>query len=515
MEVPIDRLGVRAASDHVTRSEAIAAAFQRAIAEGRLVSGQRLLPIRRLSTELGVSGATVAAAYSLLQERGWTRGEVGRGTFVVGWPDGATNGATNGALPGAISAGTRLTRSYPVSVPRAPWRRRAMVSSAARLVAAHPMAIDCTSGKPDPDLILKDIVVRSWRAALDETNNADLQYANPEPAEALVRALWPRLERDAIAVAGSELVVGSSAQQLMVLSLSVAAALWQAAPRIVAVEEPGYQTVFDAFERMGFRLVGMAIDDEGVIPESLEHALSAGAQIVLLTPRAQNPFGASWSMGRRRALARILGAFPETVMIEDDQFADLAAATPGSLLNEPHLAERVIYVRSFAKAIAPDMRLAIALARPRLRNLLVEAKSFTDGWSPRLSQRALGHLLADPDVDEALDSVRRSYAARRRAALNILSDRLASVGTTVHGGDGLNIWVALTPGMDAAEVVERAATLGVLLSSGEPFFIRPGHNGAIRMSVSGVSTEEARWVAHRVAEAVLTTATVPAIPIPI
>ena len=62
-----------------------------------------------------------------------------------------------------------------------------MVSSAARLIAAHPMAIDCTSGKPDPDLILKDIVVRSWRAALDETNNADLQYANPEPAEALVR----------------------------------------------------------------------------------------------------------------------------------------------------------------------------------------------------------------------------------------------------------------------------------------------------------------------------------------
>ena len=511
MDVPIDRLTVRAASDDITRSEAIAAAFQRAIAEGRLVSGQRLLPIRRLSTELGVSGATVAAAYGLLQARGWTRGEVGRGTFVVGRPDGAANGAN----VGANSAGARTTHSYPVSVPRAPWRRRAMVSSAARLVAAHPMALDCTSGKPDPDLILKDIVVRSWRAALDETDNADLQYANPEPAGALVRALWPRLERDAISVTGAELVVGSSAQQLMVLSVSIAAAMRQAAPRIVAVEEPGYQTVFDAFERMGFRLVGMAIDDEGVVPESLEQALSAGAQVALFTPRAQNPFGASWSAGRRRALARILGAYPDTVVIEDDQFADLAAASPGSLLNEPQLAERVIYIRSFAKAIAPDMRLAVALARPRLRNLLVEAKSFTDGWSPRLSQRALSHLLADPDIDAALESVRRNYAARRSAAIEILSERLASVGTTVHGGDGLNIWVPLAPGVDAAEVVERAAALGVLLSSGEPFFIRPGHNDAIRMSVSSVSTEEARWAADRVAEAVLTTATVPAIPIPI
>lgn len=512
MEVPIDRLTIEAASDEGTRREAIAAALQRAIAEGRLTAGQRLLPVRRLSSELGVSGATVAAAYALLQERGWTRGEVGRGTFVIG-PAGSS--ADKQPATTAQTASSAQNQSFPISVPRAPWRRRAMIASATHLRAMYPDATDCTSGKPDPDLILKEIVVRSWRTALDETNHLDLQYASPDPADALTRALGPRLERDGIATAGVELVVGSSAQQLMVLSLSVASALWPAAPRTVAVEEPGYQTVFDAFERMGYRLVGMSVDDEGVVPDTLRRALSTGAQAVLFTPRAQNPYGASWTPSRRQALARVLAEFPSVVAIEDDQFADLASAAPGSLLSDQHLAERVIYIRSFAKAIAPDMRIAVALARPRLRNLLAEAKSFSDGWSPRLSQRALGHLLADPETDSALDAVRRNYAARRQAALWALNESLVPHGAEVHGGDGLNLWIRLAPGTDAGAVVHRAAALGVLLSPGEPFFIRPGYTDAIRMSVSSVRPDEAAQAAGRVATAILTVSTVPASPIPI
>jgi DNA-binding transcriptional MocR family regulator len=510
MDVQLDRHNLQFVFDGLNRHEAIAAAFERAIAEGRLAPGERLAPVRRLSAELGVSGATVAAAYQLLSQRGWTRGEVGRGTFVIGQPGGAIGGGqpmvrTDAATP----------RSLPVAVPRTPWRRRAVLTSAARLRAAHPSALDCTSGKPDPSLLLRDIFIRSWRSALDETANLDLQYATPEPVAALVRAITPRLTRDAISIDGAEMVVGSSAQQLMVLSLSIVSALSSSAPRIVAVEEPGYQTVFDAFERMGFRLVGMEVDDEGVVPDALNSALAAGAQAALFTPRAQNPFGATWTPTRRRALASVLAAYPSVVAIEDDQFADLARARPGSLMNDPQLAERVIYIRSFAKAIAPDIRIAVAVARPRMRNLLAEAKSFSDGWSSRLSQRALAHLLSDEQLDTTLANARQIYAGRRLAAMRVLTTRLGAAGGIVNGGDGLNLWIRLMPGTDAAEVVERAAARGVLLASGEPFFIRPGHNDVIRMSISSVHEEDAARAAERFADAVLTTASVPATAIPI
>jgi GntR family transcriptional regulator / MocR family aminotransferase len=505
--VPIDHDYRTLAGAGMNRHEAIAVALERGIADGRIAMGARLPTVRSLSAQLGVSGATVAAAYKLLRERGWTRGEVGRGTFVVAQP----------SRTFARSEGTTLSMHHnaQAAVVRAPWRRRAVLGSAARLKSLHPDALDCTSGKPDPLLFPADIIHRSFRTAVDETDVRDLQYASPEPVPELAEVLRQRFDRDGISTSGAGFVVGSSAQQLMVLSLTIVPTLLGRESRIVAVEEPGYQTVYDAFEQMGYRLVGMRLDKEGALPHSLESALAAGAHAVLFTPRAQNPYGASWTPARLRDLARVLAAYPNVVAIEDDQFADLARARPGSLINEPQVSERVVYIRSFAKSIAPDVRIAAAMARPRILNLLAEAKSFTDGWSPRLSQRALARLLSDSLLDEALANAREQYGRRRSRARAILAERLSPIGGTVSGDDGLNLWIQLRPGTDAGDVLERAAALGVLCSPGEPFFIRPGRNDVLRMSISGVDEAGAIAAAERLAEAVLDTTTGHARTIPI
>src|SRR5947209_18537673 len=65
------------------RYEQIAGALCQAIRSGRLKPGDRLPTVRRLATDLGVSLTTVTAAFKSLAESGWTRGEIGRGTFVV------------------------------------------------------------------------------------------------------------------------------------------------------------------------------------------------------------------------------------------------------------------------------------------------------------------------------------------------------------------------------------------------------------------------------------------------
>ena len=505
MGVPIDH-DVRALAEAgMSRHEAISAAVERGILDGRIAPGSRLPTVRSLSSQLGVSGATVAAAYKLLSARGWTRGEVGRGTFVVGrWP-----------RPTPTSPGTPAARMQPAVALRAPWRRRAVLSSAARFRAMYPDALDCTSGKPDPALIPLQVYLRAFRSAIAQTEAIDLQYASPEPISELAEALRHRLDEDGIPTQGSGMVIGTSAQQLMVLSLTIVSTLVGREPLIVAVEEPGYQTVYDAFEHMGCRLIGMGVDGEGALPEALEAALVQGAQAVLFTQRAQNPFGAAWSPARRHELARVLQSFPGVVAIEDDQFADLALTHPGSLLDEPAIAERVVYIRSFAKSIAPDLRIAVAVARPRILNLLTEAKSFFDGWSPRLSQRALAHMLADPALNDALSYARTQYERRRTVARSILTERLEPMGGTVNGDDGLNLWIRLGPGTDAGEVLEQAAALGVVCSPGEPFFIRPGRNDVLRMSISGVDDVGAATAAEHLAEAVLTTTTGHARTIPI
>ena len=175
----------------------------------------------------------------------------------------------------------------------------------------------------------------------------------------------------------------------------------------------------------------------------------------------------------------------------------------------------MVYIRSFAKAIAPDIRIAVAVAHPRLLHLLAEAKSFTDGWSPRLSQRALALLLSDPGLDDALDHARHLYDQRRLVARTILSDQLGDVGGIINGADGLNLWIRFRAGTDASGIIERAAALGVLCAPGEPFYIRPGRNDVLRMSISGVDEAGAAAAAERLSEAVLDTTAVHSRTIPI
>lgn len=500
----------RLASEGMSRHEAIAAAFEEAITDKYVSAGSRLPTVRRLAAELGVSEATVAAGYRLLSARGWTRGETGRGTYVLGDP---------GSPPISTQTDPLVTaphhHAFPLGRRPIPWRRRAVIASAARLRAAYPGALDCTSGKPDTNLLLSEMLIRSWQSALDETTHADLQYASPEPAGALVSALNPRLARDAIHVGDKSMVVGSSAQQLMILCAGLIPTFSRTKTPLIAVEEPGYQTVFDAFETQGCRLIGMELDREGVIPDSLDAALNAGAHLVLFTPRAQNPVGATWTHRRRQALADVLARYPAVLVVEDDHFADMASTSCGSLLNDPRIADRVVYIRSFAKSIAPDIRVAIALAHPHLRNLLSEAKSFTDGWTSRLSQRALAHLLADEQLDQVLSLARTSYCERRKAVTDLLVSRLGPAGGVINGTDGLNLWISLAPGSEAGEVAERAAKRGVLVTPGEPFYVHPGNNHVLRMSIGGLEEGQAITAAEQLTDAALVEPGVPTTDIPI
>jgi DNA-binding transcriptional MocR family regulator len=123
--------------------------------------------------------------------------------------------------------------------------------------------------------------------------------------------------------------------------------------------------------------------------------------------------------------------------------------------------------------------------------------------------------LSDKALDGALDDVRKSYHRRRETIANILRTNLAAMGTIITGTDGLNLWVQLPFGIAATDVVDRSAEAGVLLISGEPFYIRPGHNNAVRMSISGISDSQAELAARRVVEAIRTSSGAASFTIPI
>jgi GntR family transcriptional regulator/MocR family aminotransferase len=460
------------------RYEQIADAVCQAIRSGQFKPGDRLPTARGLASDLGVSLTTVTAAFKSLAENGWTRGEIGRGTFVV------QRGGYESASSSAAAVGARHWPRV-----KSPWRRRTLVSLMGRLRSSFPHATNCSFGGPGPSLLPLKLIKRHWLAAFDDVTNRDLQYKTADSIEALTEILPARLSAYGIPVKAEDLLVGTSAQQFMILATDVISRLRGPQEPVVAVEQPGYYTIFDAWDHAGVRMIGIETDEDGALPESLERAIRAGANAVLLTPRAHNPTGASWTPERLQALGDVLSRYPHVLAIEDDHFGDLADRRAGSLLADARVEDRVIYIRSFSKSIAPDLRLSMAAARPPLKMLLQEAKSHADGWSSRLLQRVLAGVLQDDGLDSWLDRVRSTYRTRRERVAEVLANS-GIPGVVVRSGrDGVNLWIHLPSGFDAGEVIERGAALGVLVAPGEVFYLSPSHSDVVRFNVGSVETE--------------------------
>jgi DNA-binding transcriptional MocR family regulator len=410
-----------------TTAKGIAGSVERGVAEGTLAPGAALPPVRRLADGLGVSPGTVATAYKELRRRGIvvTRGR--GGTVVAPAP------AVASRRPPKVPQGLR----------------------------------DLAGGHPDPEL-LPALVPPSQLSPGARSHRSSPRLAR---LEAAVRD-W--LGADGVPV--EQVTFAHGALDLIGRVLSVELRPGDG----VAMEDPGYHHLLDLVSALGLRNVPVAVDDEGMRPEALRAALRAGVRAVVLSPRAQNPYGGCFSVARRDALADVLREAPEVLVVENDHASEVADAALHTVTGAA--LDRWVHVRTVSKFLGTDLRWAAAacdpvtLARHDGRLLL------TSGWVSHLLQETVLGLLTDEGTRALVARARAAYAQRRTA----LARELAERGIAWHGASGLNLWV---PVRDESAVVNGLRSYGWWVAAGARFRLESGPG--VRISTAGLRPAEA------------------------
>jgi len=417
----------------------IAASIEDAIRGGRLRAGQRLPTVRALAARLRVSPTTVAAAYNALRARGLVHGVGRRGTLVNRRPP-------------------LLTRA--VFPPPAPGLR------------------DLADGGPDPAMLP---ALKPYLARLDGIPGC---YGDAENRAALVKLAARQFKRDGVAAESIAVVSGA---------LDAVERVLQAHLRpgdVVAVEDPSYTGVLDLVAALALVAEPVAIDESGPLAADLKRALKLGAKAFIVTPRAQNPSGAALDRRRAAELRRVLAAFPEAVLLEDDHAGPVAGA-PAITLSAGR--ERWATVRSVSKSLGPDLRVSV-MAGDALTVARVQGRqSLGPRWVSHILQDLVAAMWADAKTPALLQRAANSYANRRRA----LIEALAEYGIEARGRSGLNVWV---PVAEEAAAVNAMAAKGWAIRAGECYRIKsaPG----IRVTVSTLAPEDARKFAADLAESI-------------
>jgi GntR family transcriptional regulator/MocR family aminotransferase len=443
-------------SSSETLSSQLEGQLRSAVRSARLKPGTPLPSTRSLAAQLGVSRGLVVGVYAQLGAEGYLL-------------------LRRGASP-------RVAR---VAAPAEP----AFTAQADQ--PAHNLRPDL----PDFSAFPRDKWLTSYRAALKAAPDLALAYGDVRGALALRSALVSYLGRvrGVSATAEHAFVCAGFAQAIGLLCST----LRHSGRSTIGVEDPGHAVIREIVARTGLRPVPIPVDEEGIDVDALEEA---GADAVLITPAHQFPTGVVLSPERR---ARLLdwAERRDAIVAEDDYDAEFRydRAPVGAL--QGLSPDRVAYLGSASKTLAPTLRLGWLIPPPRLVRPLADEVLYTVIAPPRLEQLAFADFLERGELDRHLRRMRLRYRRRRDVLLEALAEKLPQA--EVRGiAAGLHVLAVLPPGSSETRILEEARARRISLYTLGEHSVRPRPEAALLLGY-GVSPEPAIRVAvAKLAEAV-------------
>ncbi len=365
----------------------------------------------------------------------------------------------------------------------------------------RPGIIELGWGHPNAALLPVDGMRQAAAAALDRWGADALNYGADQGAGPLLDWLSERIARtEGRAPAPDEILITGGVSQ----ALDQICTLCTQPGDIALVESPTYHLAIRILRDHPLELVAVPADEHGLQIEALAETIAelrrAGRRPRLLycVPTFHNPTGASLQAERRAALVA-LAAAEQLLVIEDDVYRELSYAGPAlpSLwsLAQP---DTVVRLGSFAKSLAPGVRLGWLTAGPKLAGRLIGSGLLdSGGGTNHFTSLIVTAFCTSGQFDQQLTQLRASYRDRRDALLEGLTTHLPAGCTWTTPGGGFFVWVRLPERMDAAALLPRAEAAGVSFIPGARFYTAGGGSNTLRLAFSLYDPDELIEAARR------------------
>ncbi|MBV9493913.1 MAG: PLP-dependent aminotransferase family protein [Acidobacteria bacterium] len=365
---------------------------------------------------------------------------------------------------------------------------RNMVPSAIRRFAKlinDPNIISFAGGVPSPETFPAERIADIAAKVVRERRNVALQYGPTRGLPRLCEFIAARTGASA-----DQVLVTTGSQQALDL---IAHTLLDPGD-VVLVELPTYIGGTASFHARSATLAGVEQDDDGIVPASLEDvARRVKPKLLYTIPNFQNPSGRLMTQARRDEVLRIAREL-DFLIIEDDPYGELvyvdgADTTP---MRTRDVDERVIYLGSFSKVLAPGLRCGFVVAPPSLASRIEIAKQAADLCSGMLDQSIVDELCAAGELDPQIQKVRAFYRGKRGVLIGELEKHFANLARWTPADGGLFTFVTLNADVDTAPLVEEAVKHGVAFIPGGPFFVDGSGRNTMRLTFAKEPDERIR-----------------------
>ena len=421
------------------------------ILRGKIKAGERLPSKRAFAAELGVSVVTVQLAYDQLLAEGYIRSKERSGFFA----EKVAEGLKEEDPPAPAYAEDRQEEKFKINL---------------------------VNGNTPPNMFPFSVWARLIRAVLSDCGEHLLERVPCDGDKQLKSAIASYLYRSrGIDVDPRYIVVGAGAEHLYGVIVQLLGR-----DKLYAVENPGYGKISSTYALNGARFLPVTVTDRGIDISVLE---KSEAFVSHVSPSHQFPTGAVMPVSARSRLiewAKRNGGY----VIEDEYDSEFRLTGKPLQCMCGLCPEKVIYMNTFSKSLAPSMRMGYTVLPPALYEKYLQIFASSANIVPLFEQKALARMLDGGYFERHINRLKNYY----KTVHALLTEKLAALPErckVLDTGSGLHLTVKFPDAKSDGQIKSAAAARGIKIKCLSDYLLEPtaGVEGCAVINYSGLTPE--------------------------
>lgn len=385
-------------------------------------------------------------------------------------------------------------------------RAEGMVASEVRAlfaVASRPEVVSLAGGMPNVAALPLDQIGDLVKDVVSEEGPAALQYGSAQGDPVLRELICDYMTLEGVQAGPDDLIVTVGSQQ----ALDLITRVFVDPGDIVLTEAPTYVTAINTFAAFQADIRHVGMDDQGVLPDELDHALTQAAKagrtvkFFYTIPNFQNPAGITMTAERRARVMEICQRH-DVLIIEDNPYGLLRYEGEPQPTLYSQGDGNVIYLGSLSKTLSPGLRIGWALAPSAVRAKLVLAAESAMLSHSTFNQLVVRRYLSTFPWKEQIKAFNSMYGERRDAMLGALTAMMPDGCTWTRPEGGFFVWATLPEGIDAKAMLPRAVNERVAYVPGTGFYADGRGRASMRLSFCYPTPEQIREGVRRLVGAI-------------
>jgi DNA-binding transcriptional MocR family regulator len=453
-----DTFEIRADHKYVEVAERIETLIDKRV----LKIGDKLLSVRALSKEQGISLSTAFQAYYLLESKGLIEARPQSGYYVKFSREFTRD------LPKTCEP---LDDATPVSVDD-------MINSVYVDLNADKI-LNFSTAAPAIELLPTAKLNKAVMHVLRESRTSCLHYEHIQGNASLRKQIARQAFNWGGVPSEDDIIVTAGAVEALSLCVKAITKPGDA----IAIESPTYFAIFQVMESHGLKVVEIPTDAVfGIDLDYLEKAIPRfDIKACLFVNNFNNPLGSCMPDENKKRLVDML-AKKEIPLIEDDIYGELYfGKTRPKTCSSFDKKGLVLHCASFSKSLAPGYRIGWTIPG-RFKERVLRLKRMHTVSTNTLSQAAVANFLSNGRFELHLRHLRKALHTQSLRYVQAVTEFFPEDTCVTRPQGGFTLWIEMNKKINAYKLHKRALKHNVGIAPGQIFSSQGKFENCFRIS---------------------------------